>query len=290
MAHCEPPFWMNPSILFNEFSLQYKPNCEHSVWNFVARIMILSLFVGLIASVAGGLPFILVALLFGLLTALAIVMMTPKETRREERKELEEQKIYKEVEARKELQQNMRKANEYQPLPFVAVVDPSRSSQNYATPVTEHFVNGGSQPNSVQPFSNEVQEPFGIAEVDAAAYSGPALPDYTPPTSKNLFMNVLVNEMKYNPHRPEAAPIGNPSVKQTLDDYFRVHWFSDPTDVFGKNQNQRQFITQPSTTVPNDQGSFANWLYKIPGKTCKEGGYCLAGTDGGLMPWLADSS
>jgi hypothetical protein len=29
-------------------------------------------------------------------------------------------------------------------------------------------------------------------------------------------------------------------------------------------------------------------LYKIPGKTCKEGGReaCLAGTDGGPIPWL----
>ena len=123
-------------------------------------------------------------------------------------------------------------------------------------------------------------------------YSGPSLPDYTPPTSKNLFMNILLDEYKYNPDRPDAAPIGQPTVKQAMDDFFRVQWFSDPTDVFGKNQGQRQFITQPSTTVPNDQGSFANWLYKIPGKTCKEGGRsaCLAGTDGGLMPWLSNSS
>ena len=47
-----------------------------------------------------------------------------------------------------------------------------------------------------------------------------------------------------------------------------------------------------STTVPNDQGAFANWLYRIPGKTCKEGGReaCLAGTDGGQVPWLNQAS
>jgi hypothetical protein len=118
------------------------------------------------------------------------------------------------------------------------------------------------------------------------------LPDYTPPTARNLFMNVLLDEIKYNPGRPEAAPVDNPTVKQTMDDYFRVQWFSDPTDVFGKNQSQRQFVTQPSTTVPNDQGAFADWLYKIPGKTCKEGGReaCLAGTDGGPIPWLNQAS
>jgi hypothetical protein len=138
----------------------------------------------------------------------------------------------------------------------------------------------------------DVSEPFGRVEVDATPYAGPSFPDYTPPTSKNLFMNVLLDEYKYNPDRPEAAPVGNPTVKQTLDDFFRVHWYSDPTDVFGKTQNQRQFVTQPSTTVPNDQGSFANWLYKIPGKTCKEGGRdaCLSGTDSGNIPWLNHSS
>ena len=105
-------------------------------------------------------------------------------------------------------------------------------------------------------------------------------------------MNVLLDEMKYNPSRPEAADVSHPMVKQAMDDYFRVQWFSDPTDVFGKNQGQRQFITQPSTTVPNDQGSFADWLYRIPGKTCKEGGReaCLAGTDGSAIPWLSHSS
>jgi len=110
----------------------------------------------------------------------------------------------------------------------------------------------------------------------------------TLPSPRNPFMNVLIDEIKYNPKRPEAASVENPVVKSTLDDYFRVNWFSDPTDVFGKSQNQRQFVTMPSTTVPNDRDSFQNWLYKIPGKTCKEGGRdaCVSGTDGGSVPWL----
>ena len=113
----------------------------------------------------------------------------------------------------------------------------------------------------------------------------PHQPTGTPSTYKQT------NEKQYSVFSPyKTYNIHRHQSYNTLDDYFRVHWFSDPTDVFGKNQNQRQFITQPSTTVPNDQGSFANWLYKIPGKTCKEGGYCLAGTDGGLMPWLSHGS
>jgi hypothetical protein len=110
----------------------------------------------------------------------------------------------------------------------------------------------------------------------------------TMPSPRNPFMNVLIDEIKYNPKRPQAAPVDSPIVKQTLDEYFRVQWFSDPTDVFGKSQSQRQFITMPSTTVPKDRDSFQNWLYKIPGKTCKEGGRaaCVGGTDGAAVPWL----
>ena len=117
---------------------------------------------------------------------------------------------------------------------------------------------------------------------------GGAPPNLTLPTARNPFMNVLINEIKDNPTRPMAASIMDPSVKVGLDDFFRTEFYSDPTDVFGKTQSQRQFITMPSTSIPNDQDSYQNWLYRIPGKTCKEGGReaCLPGTDGGAIPWL----
>lgn len=110
----------------------------------------------------------------------------------------------------------------------------------------------------------------------------------TIPSPRNPFMNVLVDEIKYNPQRAEAASVDDPVVKSTMDDYFRVNWFSDPTDIFGKKQGQRQFITMPSTTIPSDRESYQNWLYKIPGKTCKEGGReaCNGGTQGSAIPWL----
>jgi len=110
----------------------------------------------------------------------------------------------------------------------------------------------------------------------------------TLPMPRNPFMNVLIDEIKYNPNKSPAASVEDPKVKSTMDDYFRVNWFSDPTDVFGKSQNQRQFVTMPSTTVPNDRDSFQNWLYKIPGKTCKEGGReaCVGGSEGAAIPWL----
>ena len=117
---------------------------------------------------------------------------------------------------------------------------------------------------------------------------GAAPATLTLPSARNPFMNVLIDEIKYNPTRPMAAAVTDPSVRVGLDDFFRTEFYSDPTDVFGKTQSQRQFITMPSTSIPSDRQSYQDWLYKIPGKTCKEGGReaCLPGTDGGAIPWL----
>ena len=105
---------------------------------------------------------------------------------------------------------------------------------------------------------------------------------------KNPFHNILVDEYKYAPTRAAAPDITTSQSKIALDAMFRTQWYSDPTDVFGKTQSQRTFVTAPVTTIPNDQGSYQDWLYKIPGKTCKEGNpdACYGGTDGAVMPWL----
>ena len=284
---CELPFWKDPMILFRHFTLQYQPTCSYSPFNFTARLLMLSLLVGIIGSVWGGLSLLIVALVFGLLTAIVIVMTTSIEagnmrsdTKNNDTKN-NDTKNSDTTRSDTKRSDTKRSDTVWHTLPFQTIVDPSRK------PVTEHFVNGGANPNSVQPMSS----PHGLAAVDACPYAGAALPDRTPPVSRNLFMNILVDDVKYHPQRPVAASINEPEVSQTMDDYFRIQWFSDPTDVFGKNQGQRQFITQPSTTVPNDQGSFANWLYKIPGKTCKEGGRaaCASGSDASFLPWLNSS-
>ncbi len=270
--HCEPPFWEDISVIFKHFTLQYDPYCKHQVWNFGVRLTLISLFIGMIGSVLGGLNVIIVSVLFGILTALVIIF-TAKPTKREEEK-IEEKKQH---------------WDKYHELPYIAEVQPEMPAGYVAPITTEAFVNGGSSKGSVQPFS----QPIGVEEVDAAPYSGgTAIPSHVSPTARNLFMNVLLDDIKYNPTRPSAESVSDPVVKQTFDDYFRVQWFSDPTDVFGKNQGQRQFVTQPSTSVPNNQGAFADWLYKIPGKTCKEGGRaaCLPGTDGGAVTWLNQDS
>jgi hypothetical protein len=111
----------------------------------------------------------------------------------------------------------------------------------------------------------------------------------TRPNARNPFMNVLLDELTYNPNKPPADSVLNPLTNIILDDFFRVQWNSDPTDVFGRSQGQRQFYTTPSTSIPNDVGSYMNWLYLIPGKTCKQGGSdaCVPGTQGAAIPWLS---
>jgi hypothetical protein len=113
-------------------------------------------------------------------------------------------------------------------------------------------------------------------------------PKATQPTSANPFMNVLIDELKYNPNRPAAKSVLDPLVQTTLNDFYKTEFYADPTDVFGKNQGQRQWITMPSTSIPNDMDSYQNWLYRVPFKTCKEGNSaaCVPGTDGGALPWL----
>jgi hypothetical protein len=108
----------------------------------------------------------------------------------------------------------------------------------------------------------------------------------TQPTAANPFMNVLISEISDNPLRPAAANIQSVKIKSELDSYFDTMFAGDPGDTFNRTQSQRQWVTMPSTTVPNDQESFQNWLYRVEGRTCKEGnlGACNFSTDN-KMPW-----
>lgn len=252
MASCELPFWKDPAILIREFNLTYQADCDVSKYNFVARLVILALVFGLIGMPVAGPGGFVLALAFAGVVA-AIIILTGS------------------------------CAKPVVSEPFIATTP--TAPKVAVIPKREGFIPVGSSNGTI--VSNIMGIEAKLPYNDAAPYSGQALPEQTLPTARNLFMNVLLDEYKYNPERPAAAPVSDPLVKQSLDDFFRVQWFSDPTDVFGKNQGQRQFVTQPSTSVPNDRESYQNWLYKIPGRTCKEDPRnCLAGTDGSPVTWL----
>lgn len=89
-------------------------------------------------------------------------------------------------------------------------------------------------------------------------------------TLDNPFMNPSVYDYGANPTRPSACDVTNPKIQNAIDANFSAKLFKDVGDLYGKMASQREFYTVPSTTIPNDQGGFAEWCYGR-GPTCKEG-------------------
>jgi hypothetical protein len=111
----------------------------------------------------------------------------------------------------------------------------------------------------------------------------------TDPTGANPFMNVLLTEIGDNPTRPPAA--NGEFLKRQFSDEFQQRIYGDPGDVFQHTQNQRVWTVNPATSIPNDRDSFQNWLYRVPGRTCKEGNtrICKTGTEGGQVTWISQA-
>jgi hypothetical protein len=91
------------------------------------------------------------------------------------------------------------------------------------------------------------------------------------PTETNPFMNVLITDYSLNPDRKPACDVEDTKVKRSMKKQFNKNLFTSIDDVYDKNNSYRQFYTTASTTIPNDQESFAKWLYYSEEKTCKEG-------------------
>lgn len=105
--------------------------------------------------------------------------------------------------------------------------------------------------------------------------------EYTNPKQNNPMMNVLVPEIVYNPTRNEAAPAFNTEVEKKINnntknyvvettfsdesakqkEYIKRKLFSDLGDSYMFDHSMRNFYTNPSTTIPNDQAGFANFCF-----------------------------
>jgi hypothetical protein len=92
--------------------------------------------------------------------------------------------------------------------------------------------------------------------------------DYSLPSKDNPFMNMLLPDIKYNPAHKGYKHDDN--IRQKIEKNFNHNLYKDISDVFNKDHSQRQYYTMPSTSIPNEQDKFANWLYKVP-TTCKSG-------------------
>jgi hypothetical protein len=103
------------------------------------------------------------------------------------------------------------------------------------------------------------------------------------PTRENPFMNPDIYDYNTkNDLQPNCDSYNNKGVQREIEKYFNNDLYRDVNDIFGKSNSQRQFYTVPGDTIPNDQPSFAKWLYATP-KTCKEGNglQCAANQFGG---------
>jgi len=127
-------------------------------------------------------------------------------------------------------------------------------------------------------------------------FEGPALayyvennipiPDnvFTTPDSSNPFSNVLMTDYEYNPNKKPAPPAFNTSInEQILTQAKKLvneanpdqpdlsnKLFKDLGEQMEFEQSLRQFNSNPATTIPNDQGAFAEFCYGSM-ISCKEG-------------------
>jgi hypothetical protein len=88
-------------------------------------------------------------------------------------------------------------------------------------------------------------------------------------------MNVLLPEINDNPFRREAAPAFNPIVEENINKKtkeFVIRNFKDPNieerlfndlgDYFTFDQSMRAWNPMPSSTIPNDQKAFTEYVIR----------------------------
>lgn len=106
------------------------------------------------------------------------------------------------------------------------------------------------------------------------------------PTINNPFMNISADEYLNNLDRKVPKDLlTNKKLQNEIERSFDHNLYKDASDIFNRNNSQRQFYTMPVTTIPNKQKKFAEWLYKTP-TTCKEGNglQCVANLSNGGAP------
>jgi len=130
------------------------------------------------------------------------------------------------------------------------------------------------------------KEGFGDAGLDYLLENNiPVSPDvFDIPDSTNPFNNVLIPDYDYNPNKKPAGPIDNLTVQDNILEQAKQmviesnpgqpdladKLFVDLGDEYVFEQSLRQFNSNPSTTIPNDQGAFAQFCYGSM-ISCKEG-------------------
>ena len=93
-----------------------------------------------------------------------------------------------------------------------------------------------------------------------------ALGECQKPTYDNPLMNILPTD-NFEKRKP-ACNVSDPdislSITDKIDNSLTERLYTDTTNIYNSRTGQRDFYTMPSSRIPNDQGSFAKWLYQTP--------------------------
>ncbi len=126
------------------------------------------------------------------------------------------------------------------------------------------------------------ENPADVALQNASVLRDPNI--FEPPDSSNPFGNPLVTDYEYNPNKKPAPPAFNESVSEKILDKAKTlvkelnpdqpdisdKLFKDLGEQYVFEQSLRQFTSNPSTTIVNDQTGFADFCYGSM-TSCKEG-------------------
>ena len=90
----------------------------------------------------------------------------------------------------------------------------------------------------------------------------------------NPFGNVLMTDYKYNPNKKSSNQEYTPDLEQSINTKIKEfivqensdnneinNLFNNVGDQFSFEQNNRQFYTNPSTTIPNKQDDFLSFCF-----------------------------
>ena len=109
----------------------------------------------------------------------------------------------------------------------------------------------------------------------------------TLPNKDNPFMNTPFYDVAADKELPKSCTsYDNKGIQRKIEKEFDKGLYRNYTDIFGKENSQRQFFSVPGRQGIPDQSSFAHWLYRTP-DTCKEGNglACLSGAGTtGVLP------
>lgn len=119
--------------------------------------------------------------------------------------------------------------------------------------------------NNVSP-NNEINYRTNVDELEAS------VENCVKPSNENPLMNIMLTD-NFEKRKP-ACNINNKkisdSVTAELLDSYKDKLYNDTTSIYNPKINERAFYTMPNTEIPNDQTSFANWLYNTP-VSCSSG-------------------